>query len=142
MDRNGSITGAPVQRHTQKPNSTSFLFFPLDSLASTPHPAVGPDRNSKTIRECLHSLLLLPHSLSFSIPLLFLSVLRSRISDNDTSWSLSRGNCTLSFTFSFLLFSRRYYGNPSFGFPVRPVQDTRAFSSPSRRRCYSLFPVP
>lgn len=36
----------------------------------------------------------------------------------------------------------RYYGNSFFILPVRPVQDTRAFSSPPRLRCYSLLPNP
>jgi hypothetical protein len=36
------------------------------------------------IRECFRSPPLLPHSLSFSVPFLFLPVLRSRMSDNDT----------------------------------------------------------
>lgn len=79
MDQNGSITTErPLKPHKNQIQLRSF--FLLYSLGSTPHPPVAPGRNSKMIRECFQSSPLLLHSPSFSIPFLFLPVLRCRIS--------------------------------------------------------------
>src|SRR6267154_3078473 len=69
---------------------------------------------------------------SFSAPQSFLYCtfpvsLCSSLSDNDTSWPLVMRQL---YTLVYVFLLHRYYGNSFFILPVRPVQDTRAFSSP------------
>jgi len=137
MSRNGSIT---TERPFTLHNQIQFRSFFSLCIALHQHLILlSPLVATPMIRECFRSPPLLPQSLSFSIPLLFLSVLRSRISDNDTSWSLSRDTVhSFTFFFSFSPLLRQ----PFLLFPVRLVQDTRAFSSPPRSRYYSLYPIP